>query len=297
MTSMTRLATITALASAIALPSVAQAEDKETIRIGWGPWATNEAITKVVQPIIEERFGHDVELVQGGIAPIYAGVANGDFDFFLGSWQPDTQAKYVEKFEKDFISLGTLYNGGKLGWAVPEYVPEDKVSSIEDLKKEGIAEKFDNRVQGIGPGGGLMQKSEKAVNHVYNLADDYTLATASGPAMTAALKRAVTRDEWIIVTAWSPHWKFAAYDLRYLEDPENVFGTEERILAIGREGFFKDHPRIASFIDRVYMPTRQMEQMMLEAEETDVEKAAEKYIENHPERIDYWVTGEHGGEI
>ena len=36
--------------------------------------------------------------------------------------------------------------------------------------------------------------------------------------MTQALSDAIANEEPIIVTGWNPHWKFAAFDLKYLED-------------------------------------------------------------------------------
>ena len=38
------------------------------------------------------------------------------------------------------------------------------------------------------------------------------------PVVLAALERAVRRNQWIVVTGWSPHWMFGAYDLRYLDE-------------------------------------------------------------------------------
>ena len=39
--------------------------------------------------------------------------------------------------------------------------------------------------------------------------------------MTAALKSAIANDEEIAVTGWTPHWMFARWDLKYLDDPND----------------------------------------------------------------------------
>ena len=57
--------------------------------------------------------------------------------------------------------------------------------------------------------------------------------------MTTALSKALKDKEEIIVTGWSPHWKFAKYDLKYLEDPKGVYGGEETINTFVRKGLKK----------------------------------------------------------
>ena len=47
---------------------------------------------------------------------------------------------------------------------------------------------------------------------------------SSGPAMTALLKKAIDKKEWIVVTGWTPHWMFDRFRLRVLEDSRNVYG-------------------------------------------------------------------------
>src|SRR3546814_3520334 len=97
-----------------------------------------------------------------------------------------THADYMEKVAGDVIDLGPIYTGAKLGWVVPSYVPEGELGSIEDLQKDAVKEKLDNKIQGIDPGAGLMRLSKEAVEE-YDI-DDYELVSASGAAMTAALR-------------------------------------------------------------------------------------------------------------
>ena len=62
--------------------------------------------------------------------------------------------------------------------------------------------------------------------------------------MTAALKRAYDAEEPIIITGWTPHWKFAKFDLKYLEDPKGSYGGEEEIHTIARLGLAEDFPEL-----------------------------------------------------
>lgn len=99
------------------------------------------------------------------------------------------------------------------------------------------------------------------------------------------------RNEWIVVTSWSPHWMFANWKLRYLEDPKGALGGLESVNALVRKGFYQDHPEIFEFLNRMVLPIGDLEAMMQEARQTSYEQAVDNYIKNNKARIDYWVTG------
>jgi glycine betaine/proline transport system substrate-binding protein len=234
-------------------------------------------------------MGYDVELLQTDVAPQYQGLATGSIDVMLMSWQPETHEDYVKKVGDKVVNLGLLYTHARLGWVVPDYIPETELESIEDLEKPDVREKLDATITGIDPGAGLTRLSEKAIEQ-YGL--DYELQLSSGAGMTAALARAVRRTEWIVATGWSPHWMFGAYDLRYLEDPKGVLGSFERVHAVARRGFYQDNVEAAAFFSRMQIPIEDLQKAMYDAQETSYDEAIAKYIENNPERINYWVTGE-----
>lgn len=277
------------LAAAVAVGMTAPAAaQQDTVRLGWTAWSDAEFVTKLAAKILEDRMGQDVELIQTDIAPQYQGVAKGDIDAMLMSWQPGTHADYLEKLGPDMVNLSLLYGNASLGWVVPNYIPEDQLSSIEDLTKDEVREKLDGKIQGIDPGAGLMRLSGETIEE-YGL--DYDLVSASGAAMTAALDRAIKRDEWIVVTGWRPHWMFGKYDLRYLEDPKGTLGAAERVHAVARKGFYQENTEAAMMLARYWLPLEELETAMAEAQDTSYEEAVDNYIQNHPNRVEYWVSG------
>ena len=282
---LTRLLVAAALGLGLATPAAA----KDTVKIGWTAWSDAEFVTKLAARILQDRLGYEVELLQTDIAPQYQGLATGSIDVMLMSWQPSTHEDYLKKVCNEVFDLGLLYTKARLGWVVPSYIPESEVSSIEDLKKPEVREKLRGTVTGIDPGAGLMRLSKQAIEN-YGL--DYDLQVSSGAGMTAALERAVRRDEWIVVTGWSPHWMFGAYDLRYLEDPKGVLGSFERVHALARKGFYQDHVEAASFLSRLQLPIGDLQRAMYDAQETSYEEAVERYIQSNGNRIDYWVSGD-----
>ncbi len=280
-----------ALAAAILGTSMAGATAAaDEVTIGWTAWSDAEFITKLAAEILEGHGGYDVDLTQTDIAPQYQGLASGDIDAMLMSWQPGTHGDYLDEIAGEYTDLGPLYTRARLGWVVPDYIPEDELSSIEDLRDDEVREKLGGEITGIDPGAGLSGLSEDAMED-YGL-DDYNLQFSSGAGMTAALERAIGRDEWIVVTGWSPHWKFGAYELRYLEDPEGSLGGAERIHALTRNGFHEDQPEVAEFFARMYVPLEMLQEYMAYAEDNSYDEAVQKFIDEQPERVNYWLNDE-----
>lgn len=271
----------------LGLTGVVQAE--KSIRIGWTAWSDAEFVTKLAARILEQELDYDVELIQTDIAPQYQGLSTGDIDIMLMSWQPGTHADYIEKLGNKMVNLGLLYTHARLGWVVPAYIPESEVGSIADLKQAKVKDKLDDTITGIDPGAGLTRLSKQAIED-YGL--DYELQISSGAGMTAALDRAIRRNEWIVVTGWSPHWMFGKYDLRYLEDPKGTLGSFERVHAVARKGFYQDDIEAAGFFSRMQLPIDDLQAAMYDAQESSYEEAVTRYIDNNPERIRYWLTGE-----
>ena len=274
----------------VLLASSAHAADKPPLRIGWTAWSDAEAVTRLAARILESRLDQPVDLVLLDIGIQYQGLANGDIDAMLMAWLPLTHKPYMDKVGELVVNLGPLNPRARLGWVVPDYIPKDQLRSIEDLKDRTVMQKLGNQIHGIDPGAGLMQVSEKAIED-YEL-DRYRLISSSGAGMTAALSRAIKREKWIAVTGWSPHWMFARWKLRYLDDPQGALGGRERIHALVRRGFYQDFPiEITEFLTRIYLPLDELEALMDRANNTSYEEAVDEYIKYHPQRVDYWVTG------
>ncbi|NHM25573.1 glycine/betaine ABC transporter [Desulfofundulus sp. TPOSR] len=151
-----------------------------------------------------------------------------------------------------------------------------------------VKEKFNGEIIGIEPGAGIMKATEKAIKE-YSL--DYTLKDSSSAAMVAALKSAIESKKWIVVTGWTPHWMFARWDLKYLEDPKGVYGGEEHIATIARKGLQKDAPAAYQMLDAFYWQPSDMEAVMLDinVNKMDPDEAAQKWIRENEDKVKKWI--------
>lgn len=259
----------------------------ETLRLGWSAWSDAEVMSRLAKQLVEEHTEYEVELVLADIGIQYSGIARGYLDFMMMSWQPETHRDYLEKFQGRIDDLGVLYEGARLGWVVPAYTPVSSLRTIPDLANEEVESRLGWRIQGVDPGAGITRLSESALD-AYGL-DDYQLQYASGAGMAVALERAITRREWIVITAWRPHWIFGKHDLRFLDDPRGVLGANEEVHVIARQGFRTDFPVVAALLARMHLSMDRLERIMLEGERSGYPQAVEQFIRRNPDAIARWL--------
>ncbi len=276
-----RWATLLVVAALFSGLSACAPED-DSVELGYVLWDSEIASTHVVAAVIEDELGHDVSLTSVDAGPMWTGMARGDFDAIVAAWLPGTHAAYLEQTEDDIVNLGPNLEGAKIGWVVPSYVD---VNSIDELNDHIDA--FGGEITGIDPGAGLMAASEDAIEE-YGL--NYNLLSGSDAAMVAALERAIDRDEWIVVTGWTPHWKFAAHDLKYLDDPMGVFGDAEHIATIVAPDLEERYPDVFNFLDNFYWTPEEMGEVMIYIEDgMEPFDAARTWLAENPDRVDEWL--------
>jgi glycine betaine/proline transport system substrate-binding protein len=160
-----------------------------------------------------------------------------------------------------------------------------------DTSSQSIGEQLDYKIVGIDPGAGLMKLTIDKVLPEYGL-DDWEVVEGSGAAMTAALAKAYKKEEPIIITGWSPHWKFAKFDLKYLEDPKGIYGGAEDTHTIARLGLEKEHPEAYKLLDQFHWEPDHLEKvMMLIQDGMEPEEAAEKWVSENKELVNKWTDG------
>lgn len=275
-----------ALAGAAILPAGAAEREGPDVRIGWTAWSDAEVVSKLTALVLS-KMGVDVELTLADVSAQYRGLAEDDLDVMLMSWQPQTHAAYLRQYGDRIEDLGPLYDGADLGLAVPDHV-DPSIRTIGDLAAAG--ERFERRIQGIDDGAGLMGRANEAMT-AYGLGD-WELVSGSGPRMAMRLGEAIEQQRPIVVTAWRPHWKWAAFDLRYLKDPEGIFDGEEAVHAMAREGFSDDQPKVAAFLERMQFELDELETLMAAAREKGHRTAIREWLNANSERVEHWLQGD-----
>ncbi|SER86221.1 glycine betaine ABC transporter substrate-binding protein [Salisediminibacterium halotolerans] len=160
-------------------------------------------------------------------------------------------------------------------------------------------EELDYTITGIDAGAGIMSGAEQALED-YGL-EDWSVQASSDAAMTQALADAYENEEPIIVTGWTPHWKFSDFDLKFLEDPELSFGEAEDIETFVRQDLQDDEPEAYEVLDNFNWEGEHMNEVMLEINEgADEDEAARNWVEENEDLVSEWTDGVDevdGGEI
>lgn len=257
----------------------------QRVNLTYVEWAGEIAATNVVKVALEE-MGYEVEIQPVSAAAMWQAIGTNASDAMVSAWLPSTHADYLAGVQDNVEVLSPILNGARIGLIVPSYVEIDSVAQINEY-----ADRFSNRIVGIDPGAGLMQATERALE-VYGM-EDMDLVEGTDAIMTAVLADEIRQDNWVVVTGWAPHWKFARFDLKFLDDPEGVFGGEEYVAAVVRNGLREEMPEVVQFLDNFYWSPEQLAEVLVWNEEagSDPYETAQRWVNENRALVDSWKPG------
>ena len=283
-----------------------EARSEHTLRLVYPEWSSERASSHLFQAVLQERLGYRVELEEVPVEEMWSSVASGEADILTGAWLPATHSDYLDAYGENLRDLGPNLEGAKIGLVVPTSTPGRQtegtgktgrdlvtIRSIEELSDPEIADRFRGRIVGIESGAGVVARTEDALD-AYGLERLYRLVETNEEAMLDRVTDAIYRGEWIVFTGWKPHYAFELHNLAFLEDPKGVYGAEEAIHTMVREGFEEDFSDAFEVLERISYRPEDLERLMRwihEDETKDPYRQALRWIELHEEKVDSWVEG------
>ncbi|MFG7944151.1 ABC transporter permease/substrate binding protein [Streptomyces cacaoi] len=256
----------------------------QQLNMGYIPWDEGIATSYLWKEVLERR-GFKPNLKQLDAGPLYTSLAQGQTDFQTDGWLPTTHKQYWDKYGSKMEKLGSWYGPTSLELTVPKYVKG--IKSLEDLKGQG--KKFKGKIIGIESSAGEMKILKDKVLKDYGLEGEYKVVASSTSSMLAELKRSIQKKEPVVVTLWSPHWAYNAYDLTKLDDPKGSFGKGENLYNVARKGFAEDQPTVAHWLKNFHLKEEQLtslENKIQDAPKGEEQKAAADWLDEHKGFID-----------
>ncbi len=271
------------------------------LRLAYANWSSSVASAHLVCAVVREYLERDCRLQAVSAEQMWAQVAAGKADAMLAAWLPHTHREYAQRFGARLEDLGPNFEGTRTGLVVPDVAvgrqtgptgarvrPRIPVQGIADLGAH--RDDFAGRIIGIEPDTGVMRSTREALQR-YRL-DGFRLVEGSEAAMTEALSEAVRRQEWIVVTGWTPHWMFGRWSLRFLDDPQGVYDSGGAIHTLVRRGLRADMPAVHRLLDRFHWNQQQLGKLMVWIETDqgrDPYAQALRWLRTHPDRVRAWL--------
>ncbi|HKK44336.1 MAG TPA: glycine betaine ABC transporter substrate-binding protein [Balneolaceae bacterium] len=256
----------------------------DTLRLAYVNWAEGVTMSRLGAELIQHHYPYKVNLEPFDVSTVYNRLATGRSDFFMDAWLPQTHRPYWNDYDSLLTDLGVNVPHVRTGLVVPSYVSIEEIGQLP-----AINEKINGNIIGIEHSAGIMATTEQMLS-AYGL--NMELLVTSDPEMVQALQDAIAQRDPIVVTGWQPHWKFIAFNLKFLRDPKNVYPTDEAIHTIARKDFADDHPDVAAFLKNFQLSADRLDSLMFQmhAKPDSAELVMNRWIQSHQAMVQEWVN-------
>ena len=250
------------------------------------------AVTGAVVHEVLERLGYTVEVRQGPHEEIFPLLGNSSIDLMAAAWLPEGHRAYWEKYGQNAEEVAKLYDGARFFWAVPDYVPESEITSIDDLAKNSVTKHMTKTIQGIGAGATITANSQK-VMHEYGLdALGYTLKPGTPEEWTETYNSAVAERRWIVFPTWTPQYLNRDGKLRPLRDPKGVFGGVNHASLVGpQDRLQRISPSTRAVLSRINLGLDGVTEVdwMVNVQKKSPKEAAQVWMEGNQQKVSTWL--------
>lgn len=274
--------------------ATAQADECGTIRFAEVGWTDITATTALASQVMD-ALGYRTSINTVSVPIAYAGMRNDDFDVFLGNWMPSMASisdPYVERGEVE--RLVANLEGAKYTLAVPQYVYDAGVTSVEDLAAN--AERFGHSIHGIEAGNDGNELIQQMIDDDAFGLGDWQVVDSSEAGMLAELSTRAPNEEWMVFLGWEPHPMNTRFDMAYLSGADDYFGPDlggATVYTNTRQGFVDECPNVGRLLENMTF-TLEMENELMGTIMDDgeaPEDAARAYLAAHDDVVVRWLEG------
>ncbi|MBD1587934.1 choline ABC transporter substrate-binding protein [Pseudomonas typographi] len=266
-----------------------------TVRLGAVNW-TDVIATSAMAQVVLEALGYEVKETTASQQIILASMADKKLDTFLGYWQPTMQtvaAPYLQKQQVEVIEPPALADAQST-MAVPDYVYEGGLKTFDDIAK--FKDKLGGKIYVIEPGSGANRITGQMIaNNQFGL-KGFQLVESSEAGMLTAVKRAVSRKEWVVFFGWKPHpMNLQISGMKYLTGSQDAFGPNEgaaTVSVMAAAGYTEQCPNVGKLLHNLRFTSEQVSAVMAPIlDRTPPQAAAKAWLKANPGVISPWLAG------
>lgn len=205
------------------------------IRLGVTDLSFHHMTGALVRTVLEQH-GHQVTTHYAPHEANFERLAAGELDLLTSAWLPHSHGGYLERVRerRAVRELGLHYESYAL-WGVPDYVPADRVGSVQDLLAPDVVRQMTPLIQGIGEGAGITRFSRRIMAEYQLEEAGYEFRSGSEADCLAAFEQAVAEGRWVVVPLWRPQFLHAIHTIRELQEPRGLLGGTDRAVLLAPE--------------------------------------------------------------
>ncbi|MDC1105373.1 glycine betaine ABC transporter substrate-binding protein [Prolixibacteraceae bacterium] len=225
--------------------------------IAYEDWSENKAFTMFAKRLLESN-GYQVKtiLVKDGVKALNSGKA----DVFLEKWM--SHSIHVQGTQKLAV-LGNIYEGGKIGLVVPNYMDITSIAELKGLEKEiggkiySIAINHDSE--------SFAGVSEVRKRYDLNVESEYVTEVE----MIKVFENLYMNRVPFCITGWEPHPMLDHKYIKMLEDPYSAFDTNYALVKYCTRSWASNHPKLKKFFKSYAFNKQQVDILIQKMGEND----------------------------
>jgi glycine betaine/proline transport system substrate-binding protein len=205
-----------------------------SVRVGHIDLSFHDASAIQIESVLRAH-GLKVERSAAPHEEMFRRLGAGEIDILVSAWLPASHGTYLAPIEDQIRKVTVLYEPYCI-WGVPDFVPEDDVTSVTDLLRLPALEKMGRLIQGINPGAGISRFSA-AMMLAYGLSDaGYRFRTGSEAECFDRFEAAVEARDWVVIPLWHPQYLHHRHRIRALQEPKGLLGgVDQATLLVRRD--------------------------------------------------------------
>ncbi len=263
----------------------------DSVHFGQPNW-TGVSIKTDTATWMLEQISYDTETTSASLPIVYQAMTDQEIHVLLAQWMPSQREQYREygiDGALDVVSPNLV--GGRYTVAVPDYVYEAGVTSLEDL--DDHKEQFGGEIFGIEPGSGGNDTIEKMIEDDYAGLGDWDLVASSEPGMLSEVSKRERDGEWIAFLGWAPHPMNINHDMEYLAGGAEYWGPnkgEVIVNTVTPTGYAWACSNMGQFLDNYNWTVEEQSLAMgyVSNDDMDPLEAGKKVIRENPHMIERW---------
>ena len=291
------------------------------IRIGVPNWAAAEAISYMIDKLVEQETGAEVERIASTNPVIFKAMDSGDMDIHPDVWLPNQKnltGEYVDN--KKTVALSDNSYDGFAGFCVTRKTAEDLgVKNIYDLTDPDIAKKFDTNGDGkgevwVGASGWAGTAIDTVRLTSYGVGETFEILEMDEALAIARIKEADAAGSYFATLCFAPHMMFQLAELVQLEEPAYeeskwtmVQPTEDpdwlaksnievayppiKIQIAYATRLAEAHPRVGEILRGIQLDTAMINDWnyKIVEQKRDAEEVVDEWMTANPDRVKGWL--------